>query len=359
MTRVLLVDDSAVVRRIVRAALAPASEVEVCGEARNGAEALALVPVLKPDVVVLDVEMPVMDGLVTLRRMRRDHPTLPVVMCSTLTERGAAVTVEALAEGAADFVTKPRAVSQDRMLDSLREQIVPVLLAVTGRAPRAAAPAPAAPPPQLRRVAAEPGSGYGVVVIASSTGGPNALSQVLPTWDLPVPVLVVQHMPPNFTKILAERLNAVCTMPVSEAQDGEIAMPGQILIAPGDFHLRLRGTAARPEVVLANEPPENSVRPAADVTFRDVAALWGAHALGVVLTGMGRDGTDGARAVAGAGGYVLAQDEASSVVWGMPGSVVEAGLATKVVPLDLVTSTVPALIRPAYTRFSAPATAAT
>ncbi|HVS69419.1 MAG TPA: chemotaxis response regulator protein-glutamate methylesterase [Mycobacteriales bacterium] len=358
MTRVLLVDDSAVVRRIVRSALAPATEVEVCGEARNGAEALALVPVLKPDVVVLDVEMPVMDGLVTLRRLRRDHPTLPVVMCSTLTERGAAVTVEALSEGAADFVTKPRAVSQDRMLDSLREQIVPVLLAVTGRAPRGLVPAPA-PSPQVRRAATDPGSGYGVVVIASSTGGPNALSQVLPKWDLPVPVLVVQHMPPNFTKILAERLDAACTMPVSEAQDGELVEPGRILIARGDFHLRLRGTAARPEVVLANEPPENSVRPAADVTFRDVAALWGAHALGVVLTGMGRDGTDGARAITAAGGVVIAQDEASSVVWGMPGSVVDAGLASKVVPLDAIAATVPALIRPVRDRLVAPATAAT
>ena len=185
----------------------------------------------------------------------------------------------------------------------------------------------------------------GVVVIASSTGGPNALGRLLPQWDLTVPVLVVQHMPPNFTRILAERLDVACKMPVSEARDGDVVEPGRVLIARGDFHLRLRGTAARVEVVLADGPPENSVRPAADVTFRDVAAIWGAHALGIVLTGMGRDGAAGARAIAEAGGTIYAQDEASSVVWGMPGAVVAAEVATKVLSLDSLAAAVPALCR--------------
>lgn len=187
--------------------------------------------------------------------------------------------------------------------------------------------------------------GYGIVVVASSTGGPEALSQILPHWDLQVPVLIVQHMPANFTEMLAERLDRCCPMTVVEAREGEIVEPGRVLIAPGSFHLRVRGSAHRAEVYLSSDALENSLRPAADVTFRDVAALWGSDALGVVLTGMGRDGVVGARAIAAAGGMVLAQDEPTSAVWGMPGEVVEAGLATAVLPLDRFATTVPTLCR--------------
>jgi two-component system chemotaxis response regulator CheB len=203
-------------------------------------------------------------------------------------------------------------------------------------------PQPPAVPVKRRRLRA---GGYGVVVVASSTGGPDALFEVLPHWDLQVPVLLVQHMPPDFTRMLAERLDLICPMRVAEARDGEVVEPGSVLIAPGDLHLRVRGSAARPEVYLTYGPLVNSLRPAADVTFRDAAAVWGQDVLAVVLTGMGRDAVEGARTIADAGGMVLAQDEPSSAVWGMPGAVVDAGLATAVLPLDRFATTVPTLCR--------------
>lgn len=184
-----------------------------------------------------------------------------------------------------------------------------------------------------------------MVVVASSTGGPDALFEVLPHWDLQVPVLVVQHMPPDFTRSLAERLDQICPMRVSEARDGEAVEPGSVLIAPGDLHLRVRGSAIRPEIYLTYGPLVNSLRPAADVTFTDAAQVWGADVLALVLTGMGRDAVEGARTIAAAGGMVLAQDEPSSAIWGMPGAVVEAGLATAVLPLDRFATTVPTLCR--------------
>jgi two-component system chemotaxis response regulator CheB len=187
--------------------------------------------------------------------------------------------------------------------------------------------------------------GYGVVVVASSTGGPDALYELLPQWDLQVPVLVVQHMPADFTRSFAERLDGLCPMRVAEARDGNAAEPGSVLIAAGDLHLRVRGTPDRPEVYLTYGPLVNSLRPAADVTFRDAAAVWGGDVLAVVLTGMGRDGVDGARAIVAGGGMVLAQDEESSIVWGMPRAVVDAGLATAVLPLERLGTTVPTLCR--------------
>lgn len=187
--------------------------------------------------------------------------------------------------------------------------------------------------------------GYGVVVVAASTGGPGVLFQTLPHWDLQVPVLVVQHMPTEFTRTLAERLDRVCPMRVAEARDGQTVEPGTVLIAPGDLHLRVRGSAARPEIYLTYGPLVNSLRPAADVTFADAAAVWGADVLALVLTGMGRDAVEGARSVVAAGGMVLAQDEQSSAVWGMPGAVVEAGLATAVLPMDRFATTVPTMCR--------------
>jgi two-component system chemotaxis response regulator CheB len=181
--------------------------------------------------------------------------------------------------------------------------------------------------------------------VASSTGGPEALCHLLPHWDLHVPVLIVQHMPAEFTKSLAERLDRLCPMPVAEARDGESVEPGRVLIAPGDLHLRVRGTPEHPEVYLTHGPLVNSLRPAADLTFGDAAVVWGSDVLALVLTGMGRDGVDGARAVVAAGGMVLAQDEPSSAVWGMPGEIVDAGLATAVLPLDRFATTVPTLCR--------------
>lgn len=216
--------------------------------------------------------------------------------------------------------------------------------------PKHTEPAPAAKP---RRITAE-GCGYGVVVIASSTGGPDALCEILPHWDLQVPVLIVQHMPAGFTRTLAERLDAICPMHVAEAADGEPIEPGNVLIAPGDLHLRVRGPANRPLAYLTQGPLVNSLRPAADVTFRDAASVWGADVLALVLTGMGRDGVDGSRAIVTAGGMVLAQDEPSSAIWGMPGAVVDADLATAVLPLDRFAATVPTLCRATFPTPSEP-----
>jgi two-component system chemotaxis response regulator CheB len=209
---------------------------------------------------------------------------------------------------------------------------------------------PSVAPPRPRRINAE-GCGYGVVVIAASTGGPDALCEILRHWDLQVPVLIVQHMPADFTRTLAERLDALCPMHVAEARDGQAIEPGRVLIAPGGLHLRVRGPAKRPVAYLTQGPLVNSLRPAADVTFRDAASVWGADVLALVLTGMGRDGVAGARDIVTAGGMVLAQDEPSSAIWGMPGAVVEADLATAVLPLDRFAATVPTLCR---TTFPAP-----
>lgn len=343
MTRVkvLVVDDSVVVRRLVSDVLSSDPRIEVVGTAANGKVALAKVPLLNPDLITLDVEMPVMDGLETLVELRRDHPRLPVVMFSTLTARGASATLDALERGANDYVTKPANVgSVTASMETVRDQLVPRILALCARV--AAPPAPAAPAVTLgtrRLPGAQRASRVDVVAIGVSTGGPDALSRLLPALpaDLPVPVVVVQHMPPVFTRQFADRLDLKCALSVSEAAAGDAVTPGRVLIAAGDHHLRLRREAAaggRVFATLDQGTPENYCRPAVDVLFRSVVEQYGSNVLGVVLTGMGHDGARGAAEIVAAGGSVLAQDEASSVVWGMPGAVVGAGLAERVLPLD-------------------------
>jgi two-component system chemotaxis response regulator CheB len=342
---VLVVDDAVVVRRLVTDVLAADPEIEVAGAAANGRIALAKLGQLAPDLVVLDVEMPELDGLGTLRELRKTWPRLPVVMFSTLTERGAAVTLEALALGASDYVTKPANVgSVVAAQQRVREELVPRIKALcrrgaaAGLAPGAPPAAPARPPaPRPAGPAAGPVS-IDVVAIGVSTGGPNALAAVVPALaaSLPVPVVIVQHMPPVFTRLLAERLTAGGGMPVQEGALGVPLQPGHAYLAPGDWHMVVRRAGGVPVLGLHQGPPENSCRPAVDVLFRSVVETYGGRALGVILTGMGRDGLRGVEALREAGGLVFAQDEATSVVWGMPGFVVEAGLADRVLPLDRV-----------------------
>jgi two-component system chemotaxis response regulator CheB len=347
---VLVVDDSVVVRRLVSDVLSEDQEIQVVGTAPNGQIALAKVPQLNPDVISLDVEMPVMDGLETLRELRRCFPDVPVIMFSTLTDRGAAATLEALELGAKDYVTKPANVgSVQASMASVREQLVPKIKALhrhspRGRAagypmlPRAIATGTAAPSPFLRAV--PPAQPVDVVLLGVSTGGPDALATVLPALPatFPVPVLVVQHMPPTFTRLLAQRLDGRSALEVREAQDGDVVRPGQVLVAPGDFHLRLlrggRGVVAR----LDQGTPENFCRPSVDVLFRSAAQVYGAGCLAMVLTGMGTDGARGAGDIVAAGGQVVVQDQATSVVWGMPGAVAQAGLASELLPLSDVAS---------------------
>ncbi len=339
--RVLVVDDSVVIRRLVTHALEEEPALEVVGFASNGSIALARIPQLNPDVITLDIEMPEMDGLEMLRQLRRQYPQIRVVMFSTLTERGAAMTLQALALGADDYVAKAsNAGSLDRSMARLRAELVPKIkqfFVLAGNAPPAVEPAVARPGAER---AAAPTMSYRrkVLAIGVSTGGPNALSALIPGFpaNFPLPILIVQHMPPLFTRLLAERLQAITPLKVDEAEEGSAITAGKILIAPGDYHMQVRNGGAQAVVALNQSPPENSCRPAVDVLFRSVAEVYGGAAVSAILTGMGQDGLRGTEALKAKGAYVIAQDESSSVVWGMPGAVVGAGLADRVVPLGKI-----------------------
>jgi two-component system chemotaxis response regulator CheB len=336
--RVLICDDSHTIRSVLTATLASDPGVRIAGTAVNGQACLDLLASNElPDVILLDVEMPVMDGLTALQEIRRRHPRLPVVMFSSLTERGSKATVDALVAGANDYVAKPAGLNPEDVAARIRGEVLSrikqvVSRGVTGRpAGPQAAPGGALPRPALpgRRTAV---SG---VVIAVSTGGPAALAEMLPAFvpQARVPVLIVQHMPAAFTGRLAERLSAICGRAVREASDGLPVPQDAVLLAPGGRHMELAGMLASLRIRLTDAPPENSCRPSADVLFRSAVRHFGSGTLAEVLTGMGRDGLAGSRAVVEAGGRVVVQDEFSSVVWGMPGEVAKAGLADAVLPL--------------------------
>jgi two-component system chemotaxis response regulator CheB len=334
--RVMVVDDSVVIRRLVTQALEQDPVIEVVGAASNGVLGLQRIPQWNPDVITLDIEMPDMDGLEMLRRIRSDYPHLRVIMFSTLTERGAAITLEALSIGADDYVAKfSNQDSIDRSMTRLNEEMIPKIRQFF-RLPGELVPA-TLPLPQLSaftRGKVRPQA----VVIGVSTGGPAALSRILPTFpaDFPLPILIVQHMPPLFTRFLAERLNVTCPLHVEEAVQGSVVHGGKALIAPGDFHLKLIKDQTTIRVSLDQSEQQNFCRPAVDVLFRSAAAIYGSAVIAVVLTGMGQDGLRGAEVLKAHGACVFTQDEESSVVWGMPGAVANAGLADRVLPLDEV-----------------------
>jgi len=332
--RVLIVDDSATIRSLLTATLSADTELKVVAAAVNGQAAVEMLAATAPDIVLLDVEMPVLDGISALRQIRRLEPRLPVIMFSSLTERGAKSTLDALLAGANDYAAKPAGLDPAAVAAVIRDDLVAKIKALVPRGQRLDRPATVAPP-AIRRPAASAAGPVRAVVIGVSTGGPSALAEVLPALagEAKVPVLIVQHMPAFFTTQLAERLTKTCGRDVREATDGSPLRGGEILLAPGGRHLAVAGDAAAPRVRLTDDPPEQSCRPAADVLFRTAAKVWGDGVLGVVLTGMGRDGLAGARAIVEAGGTVIAQDEFSSVVWGMPGEVAKAGLADAVLPL--------------------------
>jgi two-component system chemotaxis response regulator CheB len=339
--RILIVDDAVVFRRLVAEELNKDPALEVVGTAANGRIALARMSQVNPDLVILDVEMPELDGLATLKAIRKTYPRLPVIMFSALTERGAEATLDALALGATDYFTKPASAGGlDSSLQVIREQLIPEIKALCGKAGTgtgggAQQALPRRPPPLASRHAPAP---IRVLAIGASTGGPNALAEVfrrLPA-DFPVPIVMVQHMPPTFTRLLAERLSTEFPIRVQEGGSGTLLEPGQAWIAPGNFHMSVARDGSQVRTHLNQEPPENSCRPAVDVLFRSVAQAYGPNSLAVVLTGMGQDGLRGCEAIREAGGQVLAQDEATSVVWGMPGSVARAGLADRVLPVSLI-----------------------
>ena len=364
-TRVMLVDDAVVVRRILKDALSQVPGLEVVGTASDGVRAMESISAFNPDVVVLDVEMPNMDGIETLAAIKKSHPHVKVIMFSTLTGAGAQATMDALMLGADDYVTKPANVgSVGAAVDRIRTELAPKIKALhrSGDAVPAPtirlAPQPAAGTqtftqrPAVDPTANRPSDGLSaprpslaervgrphILTIAVSTGGPNALAVLLPMLpaDLAVPVVIVQHIPPMFSRALADRLNTKCALHVAEATSGAVLKAGDVWIAPGDFHMVLRRTGTATVIETNQGPPENSCRPAADVLFRSVSEIYGRSTLGLVLTGMGSDGLKGAQTIVANGGHILAQDEATSVVWGMPGAVAAAGIAEAVMPLEKI-----------------------
>ncbi len=338
---VLVVDDSVVIRKLVTTVLDGDPDLRVVGTAASGRIALSKLLQVAPDLVTLDIEMPGINGIETLRELRKTHPRLPVVMFSTLTERGAAATLDALTAGASDYVCKPANIgSVPEVMETVRAQLVPKIKGLC-RASRSSRPAPAAatrPAVLPSRGGATPPGRIDLIAIGSSTGGPDALTSVLPQLpaDLPVPIVLTQHMPPVFTRLFAQRLDSKCRLRVKEAEEGDAVEPGLVLIAPGDRHLELRQTGSGVRVRLSDAPPENFCRPAVDVMFRSAAAAYGENVLGVVLTGMGSDGARGAEVLRRASAEVVVQDQESSVVWGMPGAVIAAGQAQRVLPLRSV-----------------------
>ncbi len=339
--RVLIVDHAALVRRILSDVLSSDPDLEVVGRAAHGRIALMKIPQVKPDLVTLDVEMPEMDGLETLAVLRKTYPKLPVIMFSALTEQGASATLDALALGANDYVTKPTGSgSVDASRQHIRDELIPKIKALCHTIIGHQMPQRTKPlaPRQRRAPSAsmvQPSQRVDVVAIGVSTGGPNALMKLIPMLpaNFPVPIVIVQHMPPIFTQSLAHRLSARSKIAVHEGAPGEVLRSGGAWIAPGGYHMVVRRRVATAQIQINQAPPEHSCRPAVDVLFRSVAEAYKGHTLAVVLTGMGQDGLQGCGMIREVGGQVIVQDEASSVVWGMPGSVVQAGWAHKVLPL--------------------------
>lgn len=353
--RVLVVDDSVVIRKLVTEALREAAGIEVVGTAVNGRASLTKVDQLRPDVITMDIEMPEMNGIEAVRELRRTGHRQPIVMFSTLTERGASATLDALAAGASDYVTKPSNTgSLHESLRRVREELLPKIHALVPRKGKASAPARPLPPrPALPgKPAAAGGAGAAsrttaqrpvrAVILGSSTGGPEALVKVFSglTEPLPVPILLTQHMPPVFTKQLAMRLDKIGKTRVVEVQGGEVLEPGVCYLAQGDKHMVLTGGPAQTRIKLSDAPPVNFCRPSVDVMYDAAVETFGGDLLAVILTGMGADGRDGAGRVLRAGGTVIAQDEATSVVWGMPGAVATAGFAHEILPLDRISGSI-------------------
>ena len=370
--RVLVVDDTAVFRRVVSDAFASLPDVEVVGVATNGRAALEKIEELKPDLVSLDIEMPEMDGVQVLQALQSRRSGVGVLVLSALSRKGGELTLKALELGAFDFLTKPTGGNPDQNRILLAEQLGPRIKAFVRMreiqdlmkgAPSAGItssqslapttlpppismfrPAPLAPLLEAGKIPTRPSVSPSLkpelVIIGVSTGGPTALAAVLPQLPatLGVPVLIVQHMPPLFTASLAASLNAKCPMTIKEGQDGELALAGTVYLAPGGSHMKLQLENGEKRIRITDDPPENHCRPAVDVLFRSVAHAFPGKATAVILTGMGNDGTLGCRLLKRHGGTVIAQDEASCVVFGMPKEVISAGVVDIVVPLDRIAS---------------------
>ena len=337
--KVMVVDDSAVVRGLLVRTLSGDAEICIVGTAMHGEAALRQLRKQPADVVVLDVEMPVMDGLTALPLILREFPDTRVIMASSLTQEGAEPTVRALALGAAGCIAKPVADNVSTAVDILAAELLPLVKALARPAAQVKTAQPVSAsvaPPRARKILPD------AIVIGSSTGGPNALSQVLSqlSRDVTCPILIAQHMPPAFTPILAKHLEKDSGRPAQEGIDGGRIERGCIYVAPGNFHMTIDRADGCLVTRLNQEPPEHYCRPSVNPLFRSAAAWYGNRMLAVMLTGMGDDGIEGTREIAWRGGTVIAQDEASSVVWGMPGAVVRAGLAHEILPLGEIAAAI-------------------
>ena len=328
--RVLVVDDSAIMRKLIVDILKRDPNIEVIGQAVNGKEALEKARQLKPDVITLDIEMPEMDGLSALRLLKEEKIPAKVIMFSSLTQEGAKATIEALSLGAYDFVPKPSSKSFLESVKKIEQDLIPKIKSIT-------LPSSPKPLPQIRPkvgIKIRPGA-LRVLGIGVSTGGPQTLIEIFKNMPLsfPYPIFIVQHMPPLFTKQLAERLDRESKIKVKEAEMGEVVKEGVAYIAPGDYHMEVRVEDKVKRIYLHQGPLKNNCRPAVDVLFESLAQVYNGSCLAMVLTGMGKDGLEGAKKIKERGGVVIAQDEASSVVFGMPRAVIEAGLADEVLNL--------------------------
>lgn len=341
--RVLVVDDSAFMRKLIIEILNAEPDLEVVAYARHGEDALKKLSRLQVDVVTLDVEMPVMDGLETLKRIMSENP-LPVVMLSSRTRKGSETTMQALSLGAVDFVSKPSGAGSGD-LDSIAQELVDkIRCAASAQLPaKKRAPSTVVQRPLPNFPPVPPGAANKIVVIGSSTGGPKAVEEVfahIPA-NLPAGILVVQHMPKEFTRSFAERLNSLFPFPVKEAEMGDLVENGKALIAPGDYHLVV--TPDR-RVLLNQEERVMFLRPAIDVTMESLPAVYGKNIIGVILTGMGRDGAKGMAKIKQAGGVTIAQDRATSTIYSMPKAVAEEGNADYILPLERIGSTITELV---------------
>jgi two-component system, chemotaxis family, protein-glutamate methylesterase/glutaminase len=355
--RVMIVEDSVTIRGLLTRWLSIEPDLEITGIAVNGREAIRLSGDLKPDVILLDIEMPVMDGLTALPEILKCSPASLVIMASTLTQRGGEITIRALSSGASDYLAKPDATGLTAASDYKRDLLTKVRMlgahALRKNPPRDTSTKTAAFAPARKSITEDSPRRVTASVrpkaifIGSSTGGPEALKTVIMGLQgkLDVPVLITQHMPALFTKILAEHLSKQTGADVIEAQAGMIAKAGKFYIAPGNFHMTVTYAANTLRIDLDESPPENHCRPAVDPLFRSAASALGDAALAVILTGMGVDGREGAKAMVAKGALLVAQDEETSVVWGMPGAVIRAGLATTSKPITEIAQAVLNVVR--------------
>lgn len=366
--RVLIVDDSPLMRKLIRSFFAEALDIQVVGTAMNGRFALQKLPSLKPDVIILDLEMPEMNGLEFLKEKKKDFPEIPVIILSSLARRGAQVTMEAMAAGASDFFLKP-AVENQEELKQIGMQIAELVRAYGAQKKKlkpvddlALEKMPLDHPattlaetlPQegvtTKRTPKRQPATIEIIAIGISTGGPNALRQIFPllSKDLRIPIIVVQHMPAGFTKEFALSLDRICPLEVKEAEDGDLIRPGRILIAPGDRHLRVKQRPLARVIELDDSPPLNGHKPSVEILFTSVAKVYQNHACALIMTGMGKDGAEAIGAVYEEGGLTLAQDAESSIVFGMPRAAIAYGYIHKIVSLAEIPAVLNALSNNQY-----------